>query len=113
MTGRAPGLLGLGLLAVLLVGCTAVPEADPTPTARAVSSDEAQLLASARFTNYDRGTRPFSTELAVSGVDTRVVGWVDYDSAVGYASVTGSFGAEALLWTDAAVGAIPRDPEAD
>lgn len=109
----AGGLLGAALVAALLVGCTASPAADPTPTARPVSSEEAQLLAVTRFRNYDTGSRPFSTELAVSGVDTRVVGWVDYDSALGYASVTGSFGAEALLWTDAAVGAIPRDPDAD
>lgn len=101
------------LAAAMLVGCTTTPAPEPTPAPRPVTSEEAQLLAVTRFMNFDRGSRAFSTELAVSGVDTQMQGWIDYESALGYSAVTGSFGAEALLWTDAAVGSIPTEPDAD
>ncbi len=100
----------LALAAGLLTGCT---PAEPADGPRAVTSEEAQLLALARFTNFDRGTRAFSTELAVSGVDTRVQGWVDYVAELGYATVSGSFGSEALLWSDGSLGSIPAVPDAD
>lgn len=100
------------LAAAALAGCTA-PTPDPTPSARPVTTEESQLLAITRFTNFDTGSRPIHTEVTVSGVATELTGWVDYDSALGFASVTGSFGAEALLWTNAALGAIPREPDAD
>ena len=40
-------------------------------------------------------------------------GWVDYVAQLGYASVTGDFGTEAVLWTDSSVGSIPRPADAD
>ena len=101
------------LIAAALTGCTGADQPTSEPTARPVTSEEAQLLAITRFTNYDTGSRPFTTSLDVSGVETAMTGWVDYVSALGYASVTGSFGAEALLWTDGALGAIPSEPDAE
>lgn len=101
------------LLAAVLTGCTGTDQPASEPTARPVTSEEAQLLAITRFTNFDAGSRPFSTALDVSGVETSMTGWVDYVSELGYASVTGSFGAEALVWTDGSLGAIPREPDAD
>lgn len=99
------------LVATVLGGCTPTPAATPSP--RPVTSDESQLLAITRFTNFDIGSRPIHTELTVSGVATEMTGWVDYASELGFVSVTGTFGAEALLWTNGAVGAIPREPDAD
>jgi hypothetical protein len=100
------------LAAAVLAGCTAA-DPEPTPSARPVTTEESQLLAITRFTNFDTGSRPIHTELTVSGVKTELIGWVDYSAQIGFASVTGSFGAEDLLWTNAAVGAIPRTPDAD
>ncbi len=99
------------LVTAILAGCT-VASPEPTPSARPVTTIESQLLAITRFTNFDTGSRPIHTELTVSGVKTELTGWVDYSSEIGFASVTGSFGAEDLLWTNAALGAIPRTPDA-
>ena len=106
---RAPSVAILVI--ALLGGCAATPEEAPSP--RPVTGDESQLLAITRFMNFDTGSRPIHTQITVSGVDTELTGWVDYSSQLGFVSVTGSFGAEALLWTNAALGAIPRDPDAD
>jgi hypothetical protein len=108
---RALALAATVLVSIALGGCVAAPETTPSP--RPVTSDESQLLAITRFTNFDIGSRPIHTELTVSGVETELTGWVDYSSELGFVSVTGSFGAEALLWTNGAVGAIPREPDAD
>ncbi|CAN5414648.1 hypothetical protein BH09ACT4_BH09ACT4_11020 [soil metagenome] len=109
---RLATLVAVILALALLAGCS-TPTAEPTPTARPVTTEESQLLAITRFTNFDTGSRPFHTQLTVSGVETEMMGWVDYASALGFVSVTGSFGAEDLLWTNAALGAIPREPDAD
>jgi len=93
-----------------LAGCADESVTEPTP--RPVTGEEAQLLAITRFTNFDRGSRPFHTEITVTGVASALQGWVDYGSQLGYAAVTGAFGAEALLWTGSSVGAIARDPDA-
>ncbi|MEP6481865.1 MAG: hypothetical protein ABJA94_07650 [Rhodoglobus sp.] len=109
---RATLLVAAILSSALLAGCTS-PTPQPTPSEHPVTTEESQLLAITRFANFDAGSRPFHTEFTVSGVKTKMMGWVDYSSGLGFVSVTGSFGAEALLWTNSALGAIPRAPDVD
>ncbi len=40
-------------------------------------------------------------------------GWVDYVAQLGYASVEGEFGTEAMLWTDSSLGTIPHPTDSD
>lgn len=105
------GRVAAFVLAIGMLGaCVATPsEAEPRP----VTSAEAELLAVTRFRNFDAGTRAFETAFTLSGVDVTMRGWVDYVAEIGYASVTGDFGTEAVLWTDASVGAIPRATDDD
>ncbi|WP_309708424.1 hypothetical protein [Pseudolysinimonas sp.] len=107
---RLARVVAVSLTLVALAGCGAEP-AEPSP--RAVTSAEAQVLAVSRFLNFDARTRPFETTYTLSGVDVTMRGWVDYVAELGYASVSGEFGTEAVLWTDSSIGAIPRDAGAD
>ncbi|PZU49073.1 MAG: hypothetical protein DI566_01785 [Microbacterium sp.] len=119
MTGRS-GLvaravrIGAALvLAASLAGCAA-PAPDPTPAASAVTTEQSQLLAAMRFTNFDAGTRPFTTTVGEGGTTLALHGWVDYATHTGYAAVTGEgFAPQALLWTDTTVALIPAEPDAD
>ena len=111
-TSRRTGIAVVAALSLLVGGCTAaVP--DQTPTARAVTTEEAQLLAIARFNNFDIGSRPFMTTLHQSGVELSIRGWVDYGSGVGYAAVTGDFDPQVLLWTATTVGIATQSPDLD
>lgn len=105
---------GIALLAVaaLLAACTQSPQPSPTPTARAVTTAEAQLLAIARFTSFDAGSRPFRVALDADGAALELRGWVDYGNHLGYAAVSGAFDPQALLWTSTTVGIITADPDA-
>ena len=98
------------LVLAILTGCVTEPAEQPP---RAVTSAEAQLLAITRFQNFDAGTRPFETTFTLSGVEVSMRGWVDYVAQLGYASVAGDFGTEAVLWTDSSVGSIPRPADGD
>ena len=105
-------LVALVLAGALLAGCTGAPE-DPDASARPVTTEESQLLAIARFRNFDAGSRPFTTAVRERGADLELRGWIDHASHVGYAIVSGAFEPEALLWTGATVGVIPASPDAD
>lgn len=106
--------VALILTAAMALGLTACEPAKPTDSGpHIVTSAQSELLAITRFKNFNLGSRSFTTSITLSGVATRIQGWVDYESKLGYASVTGSFGAEALMWTDNVVGSIQREPDAD
>jgi hypothetical protein len=107
----ARGLAGAVLAVTVLAGCAPVTPEEAPP--RAVTSAEAQLLAIARFQNFEARTRPFETSFTLSGVDVTMRGWVDYVAKLGYASVDGDFGTEAVLWTDSSLGAIPLAADSD
>jgi hypothetical protein len=100
----ATRMMAVGLAVAVLNGCAPGP---PEITPRPVTSAEAQLLAIARFQNFEARTRPFETSFTLSGVDVTMRGWVDYVAELGYASVTGTFGTETVLWTVSSLGAIP------
>jgi len=104
-------LIYVGIV-MALSACTASPAASrPAPSARPVTTEEAQLLAVTRFNNYDARTRPFSTALTEQGGELTITGWIDYVAHVGYASVTGAFDPQAIVWSDTTVGIIPQTPD--
>ena len=80
---RAARLLAaIVVVAVLASGCAA-GEPDPRP----LTTEEAEILAIARFNNFDAGIR--GIELQVPGSDgIRLDGWVDFADHVGYGSAS-------------------------
>ena len=112
--GRASVIGCLVAIVLALSACTSSPDPSaPDASARPVTTEEAQLLAVTRFNNYDAGTRPFSTTLTEQGAELTVTGWIDYVAHVGYASVTGAFDPQAMVWSDTTVGIIPQTPDED
>lgn len=113
MSRTLRAVLGAALaaaLAVALAGCAAEPD-DPG-AARPVTTEESQLLAIARFNNFDAGSRPFHGSVQERGVDLRLQGWVDYSAGLGFAATTGDFPAQALLWTSSEIGVASAEPDA-
>lgn len=91
----------------VLVSCTADPTShDQGP--RPLTTAEAQLLAITRFNNFDRGSRPFHTEIQEAGENLTIKGWIDYGAHIGYALASGTGPTQTLLWTDHSVGVIAR-----
>lgn len=98
------------VLSVTMAACAA-PLADPEAV-RPVSTEESQLLAIARFNNFDAGSRPFSTSIQESGAELHLQGWVDFSSQLGFAATTGDFPTQAMLWTSSEIGILPAQPDA-
>ncbi|MEO8093334.1 MAG: hypothetical protein ABI632_00245 [Pseudolysinimonas sp.] len=105
---RSRGLVLAAALALALVGCTAT-----TDGPRAVTTEESQLLATARFNNFDLGSRPFRTTLTQSSDVLTLTGWIDYGNQVGYAAVSGQGDPQYLLWNSTSVAVIAGTPDAD
>ncbi|WP_166868759.1 hypothetical protein [Salinibacterium sp. ZJ70] len=103
--------LALTLASFVMLSACAAP-AESGGTARPVTSAESELLAIARFANFDHGSRRFATTVQERGVELRLQGWVDYPSQLGYAAVTGDFRSQAMIWTDGVIGIIAREPDA-
>lgn len=99
-------------LCLALAGCAAQPGGAEADASRPVTTEESQLLAIARFNNFDAGSRPFSTVVQERGVDLRLQGWVDYSAGLGFAATTGDFAPQALLWTASEIGVMPVEPDA-
>ncbi|WP_374947513.1 hypothetical protein [Agreia sp.] len=71
-------------LAIAVAGCSA----QPTPNAsgaRPLTTEEAQRLAIARFTNYDEGVRSITAEVP-GDPNVELAGWVDFAEHRGYAA---------------------------
>lgn len=100
------------LLSLALTGCAAQAGDSEADAARPVTTEESQLLAIARFNNFDAGSRPFVAEVQERGVDLRLQGWVDYAAGLGFAAATGDFPAQAMVWTASDVGILPQEPDA-
>ncbi len=75
--------------------------ASPTASARPLTTDEAQGLATMRFQNYAAGVRTVRFEVADGGHTYAVDGWVDFAAHLGYAGVRETSSGEAglLAWT--------------
>jgi hypothetical protein len=93
-------------LAFLAAGCA--PGASPSATAaeRPVTAEEAQLLAVARFKNFDAGTRSVSLEVQDSGHALAVTGWFDYATGIGYGALSDSGTPNSLISWEGHVLAI-------
>ena len=107
MVGAAPGravgrvharaLVAGALVAVALTssGCSSPDDASPAP--RAVTAEEAQLLAIARFKNFDAGARAVSVDFEDAGHALSLVGWFDYATGIGYGELADSGTPNSLL----------------
>ena len=104
---------GLALVAALALSACGGEPPDPDADARPVTTEEAQLLAVARFNNFDAGTRPVRSSVTEQGTALALQGWFDYASHVGYAAVTGEFDPQSLLWTASAAGIADATPDAE
>ncbi|MFT4286477.1 hypothetical protein [Nocardioides sp.] len=93
-------LLVVVLVALLLAGCGgSSSDAETQDGPRPVTDAEAQVLATARFRNFDAGTRSFTTTLAINGQQVTLDGWVDFPDHLGYALATGDgFPSQLLRW---------------
>ena len=69
----------------VLTGCSGAAD-EPEP--RFVTTEESQLLAIARFNNFDAGTRAVTATLTDQGHDLSLTGWMDYRTGAGYVSLT-------------------------
>ena len=96
-TRMLAGLLLL-LLTTLLAACRG-PEPEAPPPARPITAEEAQILATSRFLNYDARTRAFTTTVAVNQQQVGLEGWIDFVTHTGYARATGrEFAPQLLRW---------------
>ncbi len=79
--------------------------ASPTASARPLTTDEAQGLATMRFQNYAAGVRTVRFEVADGGRSYAVDGWVDFAAHLGYAVARETSSGEAglLAWTSQTV----------
>ena len=53
-----------------------------------MTAEEAQLLATTRFLNYNAVSRSVDTTIGVRGQQVQVTGWVDFTTHTGYAAPT-------------------------
>lgn len=103
--GRRWAGIALAVMAVagVLTGC-AEPE-EPSDAARPVTTEESELLAVARFRNFDAGTRSIAFDVDDAGAHLRFDGWFDYAGGVGYGALTADDARHSLLlWNSAVIG---------
>jgi hypothetical protein len=96
---------------------------DPDQTS-AMTAAQADLLASARFNDYRSGASAIDAAIPVSGQEFTLVGRVDWQDRIGYATLTAAQrqggGTELLQWTRDGIavhgnwsGPLPATPPAD
>lgn len=107
LTGTAAAWKAVVLLVVmLLLGCSQ----DPAPPAqpRPVTAEEAQLLATTRFLNYNAGSRSMSADIPIRDQSVHVTGLVDYTTHTGFGTATGrGFAPQLLRWNLGTVAVQP------
>ena len=100
------GTLAL-LLALGLAACA--PADDPEPTPTALTGEQSERLAIARFRNFDAGVRAIEARIPSTSGDLIVSGWFDYTNVAGYAGVTVDEVPSGLVWWNHDLVAT-RDP---
>lgn len=82
-------------------GADAATSPSATASARPLTTDEAQGLATMRFQNYAAGVRTVRFEVRDAGRTYAVDGWVDFAAHLGYAAVRETSSGETglLAWT--------------
>lgn len=94
----AAAAAAVAIASAFLAGCGA-DTADDGP--RAVTTEESQLLAIARFTNFDVGTRHVEAALSDAGFDLTITGYFDYRNQTGYVGLAeGGQRNSLLLWRE-------------
>jgi hypothetical protein len=114
--------LGAGVVAVGLgVAVWFTTSSSPDQTT-AMTSAQADLLALARFNDYQNGVSAINAEIPVSGQEFALDGRVDWQNHLGYATLASAqqSGAELLQWTPNGIavrgnwtGPLPATPPAD
>jgi len=89
----------------------------------AMTSSQADLLALARFNDYQNGVSAIDATVPISGQDFRLDGRVDWQGHLGYATLAAAQqggGTELLQWTPSGIavhgswtGPLPAKPPAD
>lgn len=112
--------VSVGLLAGT-VGCAGSPESPSTEAStgttasdgpRPLTTDEAQRLAIARFTNFDAGVRSVAFEVDDAGVHYAADGWIDFEAGLGYATLRAEGDGALIAWTAETIGShAPVDDE--
>ncbi|GAB3810550.1 hypothetical protein GCM10027605_49060 [Micromonospora zhanjiangensis] len=103
--------LALGSGAGLAVGLAGRPTTDGPDEGRALSAAEARRLAAMRVTNYRDGRAGLRATLGPPEGPTRLTGWVDWNRALIYLSVTGPGTAVAHGLIQAVPGLIASRPD--
>jgi hypothetical protein len=88
--------LSAGLVLLVLAGCTPTAPVEEPP--KALTSEQSERLAVARFRNFDAGVRTIDATLPSDSGEIRLEGWFDYAGGVGYAQVTVDSVASGLVW---------------
>ncbi|MDH2413346.1 hypothetical protein [Nocardioides sp. CER19] len=111
-------LAGLAAVALVAAGCESGVDDGPTASTtrpaspRPVSAEQAQVLATTLFRNYDAGSRSLETTVAVDTQKVRLKGWIDYRTHTGYALATGvGFAPQLLRWNLRQVGLTPASTQ--
>jgi len=94
VTLRALGTAVVALL--LLAGCAPSAPAEVSP--QALTSEQSERLAVARFRNFDAGVRTVDATLPSTSGDVRLEGFFDFATGVGYATVSVDEVASGLVW---------------
>ena len=86
-------------LAVLLLLTACAPVAPATPIGPvALTGEQSERLAIARFRNFDAGVRSIEMTVPADGGELALTGWFDYASGTGYAAVSSAGDAAGLIW---------------
>jgi hypothetical protein len=99
--------------ALVLAGCGSSP-----PQPRALSQEQAELLAMARFTNYDHQVVGFRGRVPTAAGPLELAGRVDYVRGIGYGTLhteggAGYGSAGVLQWNSAALAFLAGAAHAD
>ena len=116
--------LGAGAIVVGLGVAFGITTASGSGQDSAMTSAQADLLALARFNDYQNGVSAIDAEIPVSGREFTLDGRVDWRNHLGYATLTSAAqptgGAELLQWTPDGIairgswsGPPPAAPPAD
>jgi hypothetical protein len=111
LAALAPALILTG--ALVLAGC-----GSSTPQPHALSQEQAELLAMARFTNYDHQVVGFRGQVPTAAGPLDLVGRVDYVRGIGYGTLrteggAGYGSAGVLQWNSAALAFLAGAGRAD
>jgi hypothetical protein len=121
--GLGTGIVAAGLGAAIWSTASTTSSASGTDQNSAMTPAQSDLLAHARFNDYQNGVSAIDAEIPVSGQEFTLTGRVDWQNHLGYATLTSAQqagGTELLQWTPNGIavrgnwtGPLPATPPAD